>query len=73
MSSTVDRHDAVVAFVRQYRNEFNVGPSYAEVATAAGYASPAAARKAVMSLCKAGRLTKYDGIARSLDVAPDGQ
>lgn len=66
------RQEAVVAFVAQYRNDFNVGPSYAEIAKEVGYASPSAARKAVLALCEAGRLRRVGNIARSIYV-PDGK
>lgn len=66
------RQDAVVDFVAMYRNQFNVGPSYAEIAKEVGYASPSAARKAVIHLCDEKRLARIGNIARSIYV-PDGQ
>jgi hypothetical protein len=72
-TQTAARHDAIVAYVRRYRAEFHVGPTYAEIAVMVGYASPAAARKAVLVLCGAGRLARVNNsIARSLRV-PDGE
>ena len=62
---------SVVDFVREYRNTLPVGPSYAEIASATGYASPSAARKAVLVLVDEGRLAHVPNIARSVHI-PDG-
>ena len=62
------RRDKIVAFVAHYRAQYNVGPSYSEIAKNVGFGSAAAARKACEILIQRGKLGKYDGISRSLFV-----
>lgn len=68
MPRSTDRQNAVVNFVVTYREQFHVGPSYAEIAREVGYASPSAARKAVLNLCEEKRLARIGNIARSIYV-----
>lgn len=62
------RRSKVVAFVAHFRAQYNVGPSYSEIAKNVGFGSPAAARKACQILVERGHLHKHDGISRSLYV-----